>query len=53
MEPIDKELFKILACPKCKADLKYNEDKTALICTKCKKKYLIRETIPVLLSEDE
>lgn len=43
-EPINKGLFEILACPDCKGDLKQN--KTKLICSKCKKEYKIRENIP-------
>ena len=48
-EPIPKELFDILACPLCKADLNYNKNKTGLICSKCKAEYPIKEGIPVLL----
>ena len=48
-DPIPKELFDILACPVCKADLKYNKDKTGFECVKCKAKYPIRNGIPVLL----
>jgi len=48
-EPILKELFKILACPVCKADLRYTKDKKGLVCTKCKHKYPIKEGIPILL----
>ena len=48
-EPISRELFDILACPSCKADLKYSEDKKELICVKCKAKYPIKEGIPVLM----
>ena len=48
-EPIPKELFDILACPICKADLNYNKDKNGLVCVKCKNKYPIKDGIPVLL----
>jgi len=48
-DPIPKELFDILACPICKVDLKYNKDKTGLICTKCKFEYPIKDGIPILL----
>ena len=48
-DPIPKELFKILACPVCKKDLKYTKNKKGLICVKCKHKYPIKEGIPVLL----
>ena len=50
-EPILKELFDILACPICKADLRYTKDKKSLVCSKCSKKYPIKEGIPVLLPE--
>ena len=48
-DPIPKELFDILACPVCKADMVYNKDKTGLVCTKCKNKYPIKDGIPILL----
>jgi len=48
---IDKELLEVLACPVCKGDLKYNEEKDILICEKCKVYYEIREGIPVLLPD--
>ena len=49
-DPIPKELFDILACPVCKADLRYNRSKTGLVCAKCKKEYEIKEGIPILLA---
>lgn len=48
-EPIPGELFKVLACPICKADVEYNKAKTALICVKCRNKYPIKDGIPVML----
>ena len=48
-EPLNKELFKVLACPVCKADLEYNKNKTVLICVKCKHTYNIKQGIPILL----
>ena len=47
---IDKELLNILACPACKADVVLKEEK--IICTKCKKKYPIREGIPIMLIDE-
>lgn len=44
---INKELLKILACPKCKSDLKLIKD--SLKCVKCKKVYEIKDGIPILL----
>lgn len=39
----------MLACPVCKANLKYNKGKTGLVCDKCKRKYEIKNGIPILL----
>jgi uncharacterized protein YbaR (Trm112 family) len=50
-DPIPKELFDILACPLCRADLKYTKDKKWLLCVKCSMKYPINEGIPVLLPD--
>lgn len=47
---IDKELLNILACPACKADVELKDDKIA--CTKCGKKYPIKDGIPVMLIEE-
>ena len=48
-DPILKDLFDILACPLCKADLEYTKGKKGLICSKCGAEYPIREGIPALL----
>ena len=48
-EPIPKELFDVLACPLCRADLEYTKDKKKLVCAKCGEKYPIQEGIPILL----
>jgi len=50
-DPIPQDLFNILACPLCKADLRYNKDKTGLVCIKCNKKYPIQKGIPILLPQ--
>lgn len=47
---IDKELLDILACPACKADVFLKEDR--IICTACKRRYPIREGIPVMLIDE-
>jgi uncharacterized protein YbaR (Trm112 family) len=46
-EPLSKELYRILACPSCKGDLRYNKEKTMLACEKCRKEYPIMDGIPV------
>lgn len=50
--PISKELLEILACPKCKGDIRLNETEDGLICDACKLLYEIRDDIPVMLIEE-
>lgn len=47
---ISPELLKILACPECKGDLRLR--KNQLICTKCGRKYPIKDGIPHLLPDE-
>jgi len=49
------ELLEYICCPKCKADLKLIEERESLfyLCKGCKTKYLIKEGIPVLLTEED
>lgn len=47
---IDKELLDILACPACKADVELIDNK--IVCTKCKKKYPIKDGIPIMLIDE-
>lgn len=47
---IDKDLLNILACPACKSDVELKENK--IVCKNCKKKYPIRDGIPVMLIEE-
>ncbi len=50
--PINKELLEILACPKCKGDLRLTEKEDGLICEKCKLLYEIKDDIPIMLIEE-
>ncbi|MEK6983172.1 MAG: Trm112 family protein [Nanoarchaeota archaeon] len=47
--PIPEDIFSILACPLCRADLEYTRDLKALVCSKCRAKYPIMDGIPILL----
>ena len=49
---LKKDLLDILACPKCKGDLDYNESENYLACNACKLKYAIKDDIPVMLIEE-
>ena len=49
---IKKELLDILACPKCKKAIRFNEEKNILICDNCKLAYEIRDDIPIMLIDE-
>jgi uncharacterized protein YbaR (Trm112 family) len=49
---IDAELLEILACPKCKGDIRLTEKEDGLICDACKLKYPIKDDIPVMLIDE-
>ena len=49
---IDPELLEILACPKCKKDVKLTADEKGLKCVKCHRVYQIKEGIPVMLIDE-
>lgn len=49
---ISKELLEILACPKCKGDIRINEKGDGLICDACKLLYPIKDDIPVMLIDE-
>ena len=50
--PLDEDILKILACPKCQGDLLLVENATGLACQACRLRYPIEKNIPVLLIED-
>jgi uncharacterized protein len=50
--PISKELLEILACPKCKGDIRLNEAGDGLICDKCRLIYEIKDDIPIMLIDE-
>lgn len=52
-KPIPEDLFNILACPLCKADLRYTKGNKGLVCVKCGQKYPIKGEIPVLLPPED
>ena len=47
---IDKTLLEILACPLCKSSVELKDSK--ICCTKCKRKYPIKDGIPIMLIEE-
>jgi hypothetical protein len=49
---ISKELLDILACPKCKGDVRLNETGDGLVCENCRLVYEIRDDIPIMLIDE-
>jgi len=49
---ISQDLLEILACPKCKGDLRLTEKGDGLICEKCRLLYEIKDDIPIMLIEE-
>jgi uncharacterized protein YbaR (Trm112 family) len=49
---INKELLEILACPKCKGEVRLNPTEDGLICDRCRLLYEIREEIPIMLIDE-
>jgi len=49
---VSKELLKVLACPRCKGEIRLNEAKNGLICDNCKLLYHIKDDIPVMLIDE-
>lgn len=49
---ISNELLAILACPKCKGDIRLNDSRDGLICDRCRLLYRIKDDIPVMLIDE-
>ncbi len=49
---LDPELLDILACPESKAPLIYFEAEGFLFCPKSRRKYAIKDGIPVMLIDE-
>lgn len=47
---VDERLLEILVCPKCKQDIRLEDD--WLICDECRVKYPIRDGIPIMLVDE-
>jgi hypothetical protein len=49
---VPKQLLEILVCPKCKGELEYREQESALRCQHCKLEYPVRDGIPIMLIDE-
>ena len=50
--PISQELLDVLACPKCKGEVRLTDQQDGLVCSACKLVYPIKEDIPVMLIDE-
>ncbi len=46
---LSQELLDILACPKCKGEVKLTANQDGLVCDACRLVYPIRDDIPIML----
>jgi uncharacterized protein YbaR (Trm112 family) len=49
---ISADLLEILACPKCKGEVKLTPTGDGLVCNACKLLYPIKDDIPVMLIDE-
>jgi uncharacterized protein len=49
---LSQDLLDILACPKCKGELRLTDKQDGLICEVCKLRYPIKDDIPIMLIDE-
>jgi uncharacterized protein len=49
---LSQELLDILACPKCKGELRLTDKQDGLVCEACKLRYPIKDDIPIMLIDE-
>ncbi|HUL42829.1 MAG TPA: Trm112 family protein [Bacteroidota bacterium] len=50
---LSDRLLKILRCPKCHGELKYDAPREQLTCVKCRRTYEVKNGIPIMLENNE
>jgi uncharacterized protein len=49
---VSPSLLAILACPRCKGDVKLTADEKGLKCISCHRVYPIKDSIPVMIVDE-
>ena len=49
---IDPWLLELLVCPKCKGELRHEQDPESLVCERDRLRYEVRDGIPILLIDE-
>ena len=50
--PLHPDLKAVLACPKCRGELQFHEEKGEIHCLACRLVYPIKDDIPVMLIDE-
>ena len=50
--PIRSDLLDLLACPKCKGPVSFDEESDIIACDACKLRFPVRDDIPVMLIDE-
>ena len=50
---LNPELLEILCCPKCRADVRYDQASETLTCVSCGQRYPVKDGIPIMLFDEE
>ena len=49
---IEPWLLELLVCPRCKGELRHEQDPEALVCERDRLRYEVRDGIPILLIDE-
>ena len=49
---LSSDLLNILACPKCKGQIEFDEAENKIICHACQLRFPVRDDIPVMLIDE-
>lgn len=52
MALVNEKLLELLACPACRAKIAEDAERSALVCSGCRRAYPVRDGIPVMLVEE-
>lgn len=52
MALVHEQLLALLVCPACRAEIAEDPERSALVCSGCRRAYPVRDGIPVMLVEE-
>ncbi len=45
----DMSMLDFLCCPICHKEFEYKQKESVLVCSKCRKEFIVKDNIPILL----